>query len=464
MPVVNTIHIAIEIWGVIFCVFADICVLSGVQEEPKSSIRIMELLACNGIILAGDALAWLYRGNETVLGYYMVRISNFCVFAFTCILYYILICYLENIIESGGEKFSKRLSLLSRIVCIVMLVLLVISQFNHMFYYFDAQNFYHRTSLYPVLPLFGVVGMVLVAIGSIRHKTAFTRLEYMALLSYLILPIIGLILLALFYGISYLNLTITISGLLIFVVHMVERSQRMARRTVELAKADERLARTEAELAKKEMKLIESKTSLLLGQIRPHFVYNCMSIIRGMCVEDPPKAIEMLDHFSRYLRDSMEFMDRERCLPLKQELKLVDNYLYMEQQRFPDSIEVQKDIEVDFFEVPPLSVQPIVENAVKHGIRGKRTKGIVRIATRKEKENYVITISDDGVGFDPSVKKSEGHAPVGLENVARRLEYMAGGHMEVESKVGQGTKVSIFIPRQQYKKPDAVENDFAWRR
>lgn len=442
MPMLNIIHISIEIWGIIFCVIAILCVLSGVKEEPRSSWVLIELLSCNILILMGDALAWAFRGDESLFGWYMVRISNFSVFFMSYMLMWSMIRYLEIKIENAGEEFDYKLAITARLLCLIGALSVIVSQFNNMYYYFDAHNFYHRNIWYPMIQILAIINMFVLAVEVLRHRKIFSKLESLALFTYFILPITAMVLLIFIYGISFLNLAISVSGLLMFLVHMVERSRRLAKQAVDLAKVNE-------ELAKKELETVQSKTGLLLGQIRPHLIYNCLGIIRGLCVEDTEKAVDMIDHFSGYLRSSLSIMDREQCISFRQEMELVENYLFMEQQRFPDSIEVELDIKEEHFEVPPLSVQPIVENAVRHGIRARREKGKIRIATESTETDYRIVISDDGAGFDPAVKKQDGRSHVGMENVARRLEYMAHGHMEVESRIGQGTTVTLVIPKKK---------------
>lgn len=442
MPVVNMIHVSIEIWGIIFCVIAILCVLSGVKEEPRSSWIMIELLACNVMILLGDSLAWIFRGDPTMLGWYMVRISNFSVFFMSYMLMWTMIRYLETKIEDAGEEVEYWLGILSRLICLIGCLSIIVSQFNNMFYEFDAQNFYHRNAWYPVIQILAIINMLVLAVEVLRHRKCFSKLESLSLLAYFILPITAMVLLIFIYGISFLNLAISVCALMMFMVHMVERSRRLAKQTIDLARVNE-------ELAKKALEAMQNKTGLLLGQIRPHFVYNCLGIIRGLCVEDTQKAVDMIDHFSGYLRSSLSFMDREQCISFRQEMDLVENYLFMEQQRFPDSIQVEQDIEEEQFEVPPLSIQPIVENAVRHGIRARRGKGTITIATKSTEREYRIVISDDGAGFDLAAKRQDGKSHVGMENVARRLEYMVQGHMEVESRIGRGTTVTLVIPKKK---------------
>ena len=116
--------------------------------------------------------------------------------------------------------------------------------------------------------------------------------------------------------------------------------------------------------------------------------------------------------------------------------------------RFGDRLRIVWDTPVVDFRVPPLTVQPIVENAVRHGVMGRREGGTVRIGTREEGAAYVITVEDDGLGFDPDAVPHDGRAHVGIGNVRLRLEGQCGGRVAVTSVVGGGTAVAMTIPKR----------------
>ena len=141
----------------------------------------------------------------------------------------------------------------------------------------------------------------------------------------------------------------------------------------------------------------------LLGQMKPHFVQNCLVTIRNLCRKDSKAAVEAINHFSRYLRRSMTVMDTTHPILFETEMELVENYLYMEQLRFGSDVKVEMDIRAGGFNIPALTVEPIVENAVRHGIRGEICSGTVRISTDENGEEYLITVEDNGSGFDTSL-------------------------------------------------------------
>lgn len=203
---------------------------------------------------------------------------------------------------------------------------------------------------------------------------------------------------------------------------------------------------TREELNESLLALERNRCNLLLAQIRPHFINSNLAVIRSLCYEDPEKAVEMIDSFSGYLRGNMKQIDDMQLVPFEQEMESVANYLYLENQRFPGRIEVIKDIKVTDFPVPPLAVQTIVENAVRHGISMKGIKGTIRISTDESEEEITIRIEDDGRGFDIAAADLDGIRHVGIKNVRDRFERILNGRVDVESEEGKGTVVTFHIP------------------
>ena len=203
---------------------------------------------------------------------------------------------------------------------------------------------------------------------------------------------------------------------------------------------------TQEELARNRLRLEQNKTNLLMAQIRPHFINSNLAVIRSLCYEEPEKAVEMIDHFSEYLRENVKQIDDHRLVPFEAEMESVDNYLYLEMQRFQDRLCIEKDLETMDFEVPPLSIQTIVENAVRHGISMTGVKGTIWIMTRKTEDETVIIVKDNGKGFDQNKVDFDGVEHVGVKNVKDRFKRLLDGNVEITSKVGEGTVVTFHIP------------------
>lgn len=217
--------------------------------------------------------------------------------------------------------------------------------------------------------------------------------------------------------------------------------------SAEKAKALElQRSRLEAEKNIVEAELKESRISIMLSQIQPHFIYNTLGTIERMCLKDPQKAFDLVRNFSLYLRGNFSELDSVAPIRFAEELKHVEYYVNIEKVRFPD-MNIEYNVEVTDFLVPALSVQPLVENAIKHGLMRLETGGTVVIYTFETASHYCVEVKDDGAGFDTTVPV-EDKKHVGLRNIRGRLKDMVNGELVIESHVGVGTKATIMIPKE----------------
>lgn len=419
MFVPRLLQIAIEIWGAFFCMIASICLLcnQGIPAGKKRLLVYMELSTT--LLLVMDSIAWIFRGRADMTGYVWVRISNFCVFFLSAVILLLVHAYVcENLF--GRQKRGKRYPIRVRLVYgigILEAFLVVLTQYTHLYYYFDSNNTYHRNTWYPVSLLLGLLAMLLDLTLLLQYRKRVKRGIVWSIVSYLVLPIAASVLLLFYYGVSLLNISIATSMICIFVAAMTEQGKELR----------------------------DTRVELMLSQIQPHFIYNTLATIRYLCGHDPAQAIEVVDEFSVYLRGNIDSLTEKDGIPFQKELQHVQAYLAIEKKRFGDRVKVSCEIEETDFMVPPLMLQPIVENAVKHGICRKKEGGTIRIGTKKENGCYVIRVEDDGVGFDVKQKKNE-EAHIGMDNVRNRIASMYHGTMLVESRIGKGTAVEIQLP------------------
>lgn len=197
--------------------------------------------------------------------------------------------------------------------------------------------------------------------------------------------------------------------------------------------------------------LTESKISITLSQMQPHFMYNVLNSIYHLCQRDPKLAQEAVDKFSDYLRNNMGSLEQTALIPFAQEYQHIQTYLSLEQLRFRN-LEVVYDIRTTDFMLPPLTVQPLVENAVKHGITKKRGGGTVTISTWEMPRCFCVSVKDTGVGFDPELYREDGKLHIGIDNVRTRLGHMIGGTLNLTSALGAGTTAMIEIPKKEKNK------------
>lgn len=200
-------------------------------------------------------------------------------------------------------------------------------------------------------------------------------------------------------------------------------------------------------LAKRELELENQKMTVMMSQMRPHFIFNTMNAISNLCEEDGSAAKKAIHDFSSYLRQNFEGAEMNEVHPFSKELEHARFYLEIEKLRFGQDLSAEYDIQAEDFSLPPLTLQPLVENAVRHGIRRSGGPGTVMIKSCEDEESYVVEISDDGAGFDPAEyeKNPEGH--LGIRNVRERLKNMCGGTLEINSVTDEGTIVRLRIPK-----------------
>ena len=201
---------------------------------------------------------------------------------------------------------------------------------------------------------------------------------------------------------------------------------------------------------RREQELELSRANAMMLKISPHFIANTMGSIVALCDTDAQEAGELASRFADYLRDNYAEMSEDTMIPFSTELEHIRNYLAIEQVRFP-GLKVEYDVRADAFLLPTLTVQPLVENAVRHGISKRRnSSGTVEITSFETETDYVIRIADDGVGYSPT-PENNGKKHVGNANAKARLMLLCEGTLTVTGQRGQGTVCEIRIPKGEKK-------------
>ena len=479
----QSIHIALLLWGCIFSLIAALCMFMNKNFEREKKRWMLYMLLTCATLLFSDACAWGYRGGTGEAAFYMVRISNFLVFFMSDVLLLFFHGYVCcQLFEQKPQSKRTMYSYLARdeeqlpmlriksvfLIAMAGALVVLISQFTHWYYYIDAQNFYHRNSAFFISLVIPFSGMLLDLSLMLQYRKNVSRNILVSMVSYLVLPIVAVVIQTFYYGISLINIAISISMLMMFIEAIVDQGRKLtnqekklirqdlelatqerqlAQQSLELARQERRLAEQERKLAKQNTELTERRIASMKSQIRTHFIFNVLGSISTYCKIDPAKADEALTRFARYLRRNMRYMEETGLIPFQEEMKQLQDYVALEQMRFQDLVEYGEDLEVTDFLIPPLTVQPLVENAIKHGLAEHGRKGMVCVFTRKEADAVVIEIMDNGAGFlMDELEKSDS---LGIQNVRYRLEHMVGGTLKYESTLGEGTKAIIRIPAER---------------
>lgn len=207
----------------------------------------------------------------------------------------------------------------------------------------------------------------------------------------------------------------------------------------------------------KERLLSELKQAQILNatrQMQPHFIYNALGSIREIVLENPEEGAELIYSFTQFLRACLKSMTSNEMISFEQEINNIDAYINIEKMRLGEKLHIIFDIKENKFLIIPLGIQPLVENAIRHGICKKRgKKGTVIIRSYKNAESFVIEVEDDGIGFDVerTITRIENHEQdsIGIQNLIMRFKEQLDGEVEILSEVGKGTLVRVKIPEKK---------------
>lgn len=426
MVLKNALHFSLEIWGCIFCIISAICVHISRNTNIKVNRTLFFLLTTNGLLLFFDSLAWFFRGKLGEFQYYILVISNFMVFLLGYVLLFVFTRHLKNYIEQN-TKVNTFIFPIVYGICAIAGILVIISQFTNFYYYFDDHNFYHRNTWFPLSQIWGIIGIILDLILLFKYRKNLSKKYKMLFITYMFMPAFALFVQIFLYGISLLNIANTVIILLMFLISQIEQATT---------------------IVKQERLINEANINITLSQIQPHFLYNSLNVIRYLCKHNTEEAENAINDFSDYLRGNMSALSNKECIPFERELKHLSSYIALEKKRFGKRLKVQYDIQEKGFVIPALCLQPIVENSIKYGLMNRLDGIIVKISTYSDKRNYILTVEDNGIGFDYDNIIKDGKSHIGIKNVRDKLKLMCDGNLIIDSKMNVGTKVIIVLPKK----------------
>ena len=206
-------------------------------------------------------------------------------------------------------------------------------------------------------------------------------------------------------------------------------------------------------------KALKSEIAFLQAQIKPHFIYNALSNIIALCYEDGERAAELLTLLSRYLRYIFQMDQLKQMITIQHELDIINTYVEIEKLRFGNRLKyetyIDSSINEDKFEIPALIIQPLVENAIRHGIFNKEGEGTVILRIMEGKEFISIIVEDDGIGMSVDdtyqILHSEDSSGVGINNIKRRIRSFSGASFSIDSEFEKGTKCRLFLPKRMLR-------------
>jgi len=317
------------------------------------------------------------------------------------------------------QNKKKHALVISIFLFIVFVVLDIVNLFTGIFFYSENGEYMRSKTMILSQGYQFIAFSTVLLVTFINNKI--NMREKIAFATYCILPLISILVQNVLKGYAIAYATIIISVEILFFFVNVQKN---------------------IELAEQQEKTKEAQIKIMLSQIQPHFIYNSLSSISTLIDIDPEKAQRSLDDFTEYLRMNLSSITKDKSIPFKEELRHIETYVALEKLRFNDRIHIVYDLGIIDFKVPTLTIQPLVENAIKHGILKKIEGGTVTLTTYETDTCYVVEIKDDGIGFDISeIDFDEGH--FGLKNISYRISKTCDGDLSISSKVNVGTKITV---------------------
>ena len=322
----------------------------------------------------------------------------------------------------GEDPMRSRLFRIVAALYTVFFIMLSLSPFSTWFYTAAPGNYLIRGPLYT--PMIVLIDVILIhnLCGLIRRRNRLSKRYFYAFLV-CFLPMTAAMLIHLFVDVfAFFAISLAVCALSMFALILSDQIEQYMRQQQEIAR---------------------QRASIMVLQMRPHFIHNTMTSIYYLCGQDPQKARQVTLDFNTYLRKNFTAIVSEEPVPFSEELEHTRAYLAVEQAQFEDLLFVDFDTPHTSFRIPPLTLQPVVENAVKHGMDPESEPLHLSIRTRKTDSGSEIIVEDNGSGFDPAEDSEPHHA---LANIRQRLEMMCGGKLEIMPREGGGTVVKIMIP------------------
>ncbi len=371
------------------------------------------LLLCSVASLADIITFWYHSFEALQIAFAFVE-TLLLSLPFPMLTAYILHCTEKNV----------RTSKLFRVVYAiwgVFIILLASTFVSDFLYYIGPDKNFHRGTYFPILILPLILICVLNFAVVIYSRKKLSRKYFISFLIS-VLPATATLIMHTFTDVTPLiDISIVLSAISMFGLILSEQIEDRVSQQQEIA---------------------QQKAAINVLQMRPHFIYNTMMSIYYLIAQDTDKAQKITLDFSTYLRKNFTALAKDETVPFTEELEHTRAYLAVEQTRFEDNLFVDFDTPHTRFRIPPLTLQPIVENAIKHGLDPEFSPLHITVKTRQTENSSELIVEDTGPGFGEN-DNNEPH--VALANIKERLEMMCGGTLNIESSEN-GTTITIFVP------------------
>ena len=420
--VIDLVNFSVAVTGLVIVLLGLFFTLAVSYLEPWTRRFFVVLFSVAAAYVVSDLVeqvSFLFLGPDYAV---LSRIALFCESLFSSMLMPMMTLYL---LRCSGERRRKTPLFASMLTLwLVYVVLLIITQFTTEIYSISDENVYRRGPWYFALLVPPAAMMIMNCISLFLRRKQLTKRQRAAFTVYLVVPLCCMLIQMFSYGLLMIVIGTSVSIMIMFIFILLDQVDYSIRQQKENA---------------------AQQASIAVLQMRPHFIYNTLMSIYYLCKQDAEKAQQVILDFSSYLRQNFTAIAKADAIPFEEELEHTRAYLAVEQARFKDQLLVEFDTPITDFRIPPLTLQPIVENAVKHGMDPELEPLFISVSTRRQDGYAEIIVDDSGPGYQPA-DDNEPH--IGLDNTRERLKMMCNGDLTVSRRDCGGTIVTIQIPVQ----------------
>ena len=421
-----TLNLTIEGIAAILSLFGFLGILFVSGSEKKEKIILLVLFGLFFVISLSDGFFRYFNGKEgvkyVVLGLRSLSEAAGVAFLALTNTYVFVLSHRKSksFLIQNAVGFS---------VAGLFIILLLINLFTGFLFGIDENNVLYHAKGYFLMAIIEGVLWVWDAVSVILNRKHLFKQDAITFLIWFLMFAVGLCLEMVFPAIA----TFAMFGIWGILVKLFS----------EISKERTRITQEKEEAERLRKDVTRTKEKLFQSQVSPHFIYNALTAIREL-PDNPVATKKAIGDFAKYLRQTLTTINENELIPFEKELENVQAYLRLEKIRFGNSLKVVYDVKVNDFQLPAMCVQILAENAVKHGVSVKREGGTVFISTEKQDDFILITVRDDGVGFD--VEKALDPSHVGINNVKNRIGSILNGEVEIKSQIGSGTTAIIKLP------------------
>ena len=442
--VLNFVQIVVECLNEVFISLILLMLLIGIQSYKGKPYFVKTRISLSKhfvvfyitILLYGifEILIHLFNGDTTLLGRTALQVSLFCSYLIGGFHNtFLLQAFKKYLAERMNMPALKKAIMFFQVLQMFLALVVLFSPFKNIFYQINDKNefaYLWGNFLWHGIALGTFLFIGLVILFNWKEMNPASRMIIIVIDVFPLISCIGS-----FFS-SASNITSSVTALIVFILYEQNKTQFIIKNMYELEKA-------KVLLAESRLSLEESKNQTLMAQIQPHFINNSLMALRARCIQYP-EIYDSITHFSLYLRSHFEALGDTKTISFEQEMTNIEAYLALEQQNYKERLVVEYEIECDDFSVPALSVQPLVENAVRHGIGTYEKGGTVQINTYRKGRKIIIEVIDDGSGKNNITPQQTRRKGIGVENVRARLQSMSNENLEIISREN-GTTARITI-------------------